>query len=224
MMYAGTENYLLFPFFLSPPVNHPAILLQHLSGVLRPRPCYLARLSRQLHHFLNRTQMNYRNVRNVYFVIFCILGFSDFDLLWCLSSLLGAGSGKRTRKLLGAHQERFEHRYEGEHDWLFVLQAKLQTNLCFLSNNQNNGLHQMHQFHHLCRFVNSSHYVALWDKNLAPKIALLSFTHSVTEDSKIPKMPVINPFQAHFHPQTQRKLSCVDCQSPTPTSQNSPFL
>jgi hypothetical protein len=36
-------------------------------------------------------------------------------------------------------------------------------------------------------------------------------------------MLVINPIQALVHPQTQ-KLSCMDCQSPTPTSQNSPFL
>jgi hypothetical protein len=42
-------------------------------------------------------------------------------------------------------------------------------------------------------------------------------------------MLVINPLQALVHLQTQKKknkkkkkLSCVDCQSPTPTSQNSP--
>jgi hypothetical protein len=42
-------------------------------------------------------------------------------------------------------------------------------------------------------------------------------------------MPVINPLQALVHPQTQegkekKKLSCMDCQSPTPTSQNSLFF
>jgi hypothetical protein len=38
-------------------------------------------------------------------------------------------------------------------------------------------------------------------------------------------MLVINPLQALVHSQTQKKkLSCMDCQSPTPTSQTSPFL
>jgi hypothetical protein len=37
-------------------------------------------------------------------------------------------------------------------------------------------------------------------------------------------MPVFNPLQALVYPQTQKKLSCMDCQSPTPTSQDSPFL
>ncbi len=36
-------------------------------------------------------------------------------------------------------------------------------------------------------------------------------------------MPVINPLQALVHPQTQKRLSCMDCQSPTPTSQYLPF-
>ncbi len=51
-----------------------------------------------------------------------------------------------------------------------------------------------------------------------------SWYHCVAEDSKIPKMPVFNPLQALVHPQTQKrkKRSCLDCQSPTPTSQNLP--
>jgi hypothetical protein len=43
-------------------------------------------------------------------------------------------------------------------------------------------------------------------------------------------MSAINPLQALVHPQTQKKkekkkkLSCMDCQSPTPTSQNLPIF
>ncbi len=58
-------------------------------------------------------------------------------------------------------------------------------------------------------------------------VGATSWYHCVAEDSRMPKMPVINPLQALVHPQTQKKkkkLSCMDCQSPTPTSQNSPFL
>jgi hypothetical protein len=53
--------------------------------------------------------------------------------------------------------------------------------------------------------------------------------HCIAGDSRNPKMPVIKPLQALFHPQTQKRkkekkktLSCMDCQSPT--SENSPFL
>jgi hypothetical protein len=55
----------------------------------------------------------------------------------------------------------------------------------------------------------------------------LSWYHCVAEDSRIPKMPGINPLQAIVHPQTQKekkKPSHMDCQSPTPTSQNLPFF
>jgi hypothetical protein len=45
-----------------------------------------------------------------------MLRFSHFNLLWCLSSFLGAGSDKRTQKPLGAYQERFDHRGEREQD------------------------------------------------------------------------------------------------------------
>jgi hypothetical protein len=47
-----------------------------------------------------------------------------------------------------------------------------------------------------------------------------SWYHCVVEDSRIPKTPVINPLQAFVHPQTQKKkkLSCMDCRSPTPIS------
>jgi hypothetical protein len=37
-------------------------------------------------------------------------------------------------------------------------------------------------------------------------------------------MLVINPLQALVHPQTQKRRSCMDCQSPSPTAQNLPFL
>jgi hypothetical protein len=36
-------------------------------------------------------------------------------------------------------------------------------------------------------------------------------------------MPVINPQKALVLPQIQKKFSRIDCQSPTPTSQNLPF-
>jgi hypothetical protein len=32
-----------------------------------------------------------------------------------------------------------------------------------------------------------------------------SWYHCIAEDSRIPKLPVINPLQAHVHPQTQKK-------------------
>jgi hypothetical protein len=45
---------------------------------------------------------------------------------------------------------------------------------------------------------------------------------AANKDSRIQKIPVINPLQALLHPQTQKeKLSCMDCQSPIPTSQDS---
>jgi hypothetical protein len=47
--------------------------------------------------------------------------------------------------------------------------------------------------------------------------------HCVAEDSRIQRMPVINHLQVLVHPQTQKKLSSMDCQSPTRTSQNSLF-
>ncbi len=43
--------------------------------------------------------------------MFHILGFANSNLLLWLSSFLVAGSGKQMRKLLGAHQERFEDRF-----------------------------------------------------------------------------------------------------------------
>ncbi len=50
-------------------------------------------------------------------LIFHVLGFAKFNLLWCLSSFLGAGLGERMQKLLGAHQERTDHRNDREHGW-----------------------------------------------------------------------------------------------------------
>jgi hypothetical protein len=41
-----------------------------------------------------------------------VLGFAIFFWLWFLSTYLGAGSGKRTPKTLGAHQLRFGDRSE----------------------------------------------------------------------------------------------------------------
>jgi hypothetical protein len=56
-------------------------------------------------------------------------------------------------------------------------------------------------------------------------VGATSWYHCVAEDPGIPKMPVINPPQALFHLQTKKKkLSCMDCQAPTPTSQNLPLL
>jgi hypothetical protein len=55
-------------------------------------------------------------------------------------------------------------------------------------------------------------------------VGATSWYHCAADDSRIPKMPVISPLQALVHPQTQKKLSWMDCQSPTPTSQNSPFF
>jgi hypothetical protein len=56
--------------------------------------------------------------------MFRVVGLVNFNLLRCLSSFLGAGSGKQTRKLFRAHQERIEHCTEREHG-RFVLQTKL---------------------------------------------------------------------------------------------------
>jgi hypothetical protein len=36
-----------------------------------------------------------------------------------------------------------------------------------------------------------------------------SWYHWVAEDYRIPKMPVINPLQALFHPQTQKKKTIL---------------
>ncbi len=54
-------------------------------------------------------------------------------------------------------------------------------------------------------------------------VGATSWYHCIAEDSRIPKMPVINPLQALVHLQTQ-KLSYRDCQSPAPTSHNLPIL
>jgi hypothetical protein len=37
-------------------------------------------------------------------------------------------------------------------------------------------------------------------------VGATSWYHCVAEDSKIPKMPVINPLQALYHPQTQKTI------------------
>jgi hypothetical protein len=42
-----------------------------------------------------------------------------------------------------------------------------------------------------------------------------SWYHCVAEDSRIPKMPVINPLQAFVHPQTQ-KTAMHGLSSPNP--------
>jgi hypothetical protein len=57
-------------------------------------------------------------------------------------------------------------------------------------------------------------------------VGSISYWHQcAAEDSSIPKMLVINPLQALVHPQTRKKKqSGMDCQSPTPTSQNLPFF
>jgi hypothetical protein len=58
-------------------------------------------------------------------------------------------------------------------------------------------------------------------------VGATSWYHCVAEDSRIPKMPVINPLiQALvlFIRKLKKKLSCMDCQPLTPTSENSPFL
>ncbi len=45
-------------------------------------------------------------------------------------------------------------------------------------------------------------------------VGATSWYHCVAEDSRIPKMSFINPFQAIVHPQTQKKKSsCMNCQS-----------
>jgi hypothetical protein len=43
-----------------------------------------------------------------------------------------------------------------------------------------------------------------------------SWYHCVAEDSRIPKMPVINPLQASVHPQTQKKTALRGLSSPNP--------
>jgi hypothetical protein len=62
-----------------------------------------------------------RYILTFYFTFGAFLAFSS----------LGAGSGKRTQKPLGAHQDRFFDRNEGEHGCI-VLQTKLRTVYCFL--------------------------------------------------------------------------------------------
>jgi hypothetical protein len=56
------------------------------------------------------------------------------------------------------------------------------------------------------------------------RVRATSWYHCVPKDSRISKMRVINPLHALVHPQTQKILSCMDCQSQTATSQNSPLL
>jgi hypothetical protein len=67
--------------------------------------------------------------------------------------------------------------------------------------------------------------VTMKKKRTLELIGATSWYHCIAEDSMMPKMSVINPLQALVHLQTQKnKLSCTDCQFPTPTSQNLPFL
>ncbi len=40
--------------------------------------------------------------------------------------------------------------------------------------------------------------------------------HCIAEDSRIPKMPVINPLQALVHPQTQKKTILHGLSIPNP--------
>ncbi len=49
----------------------------------------------------------------------CVVGFSDFILLWFLPSFLSAGLGKQMQKPLDAHQERFVRRSKREHGCFF---------------------------------------------------------------------------------------------------------
>jgi hypothetical protein len=52
-----------------------------------------------------------------------------------------------------------------------------------------------------------------------------SWYHCVAEDSRIPKMsPLTLSKHMFIRKLKKKKLSCIDCLSPTPTSQNSPFL
>ncbi len=62
------------------------------------------------------------------------------------------------------------------------------------------------------------------DEKNTVELGATSWHNCVAEDSRIPKMTAIKPLPALVHPQTKKKLSCMDCQSPAPTSQNSPFL
>jgi hypothetical protein len=55
------------------------------------------------------------------------------------------------------------------------------------------------------------------------RVGATSWYHCIAEDSRIPKMLVINPSK-HLFIRKLKKLSCMDCQYPTPTSQNSLFL
>jgi hypothetical protein len=60
-------------------------------------------------------------------IMFRVLGFVNFHLLpvhFSLSSSLGAASGKRTQKLLGAHQERILVAMK-ESTAVYVLQTRL---------------------------------------------------------------------------------------------------
>ncbi len=42
------------------------------------------------------------------------------------------------------------------------------------------------------------------DEKKNSSVGVISWYHFVAEDSRIPKMPVINPLQALVHPQTQK--------------------
>jgi hypothetical protein len=80
-----------------------------------------------------------------------------------LSSFLGAGSGKRMQKPLGAHQERILVAMK-ENTVVFLLQTKfrfLYWKFHIVRSLYNNAL-----FHHLCRVTPIIHYlVTLLNKN-----------------------------------------------------------
>jgi hypothetical protein len=62
------------------------------------------------------------------------------------------------------------------------------------------------------------------EKKKNSSVEVTSWYHRVAEDSRAPKMPIINPFQALVHLQTQKKAILSGLSISTPTSQISPFL
>ncbi len=66
------------------------------------------------------------------------------------------------------------------------------------------------------------HY-KMWRWKKKSWVGVTNWCQCVAEDSRIPKMPDINPLQALVHP-LLKKLSCMGYASPTPNSQNLPFF
>jgi hypothetical protein len=146
-----------------------------------------------------------------------------FELLWYLSSFLGAGSGKRTRKPFGAHQLRFGDRSEREHGCLHFTD---QITFPVLGTTSLDTLYINALFHHLRRItpINvSSLLCSTRQEELSPKIRTLISAGKTKKISKVEDCLHVHqtrakqwsndgqfliPHSAHEHPKLDRGRGC----------------